>query len=258
MIDLYDANNVMRRAMETQQLSPRMSLRQRYEASMAKAPGTQIWVWDGYQHNERRQAIYPPYKVGRVPPAENIFAQINLWKDVLKHSHATQITVHGWEADDVIGTLARRFSKKGVPVTIHTNDMDYGQVAHLPHVTLNGVNMKDVPGRWVALYKAMNGDSSDKIAGIPGFGPSRWREMQDYWPQIERAIVEGRPDGFVGLPFKPAVRAWLASEENIKLLQAMLTVTHFENVPDDELEGGITLGVPDRQGASDLLGRFFL
>ena len=259
MIHLYDANNVMRRAMEAGLPgSERMSLRMRYESLMLEPPGSQIWVWDGYQHNERRRDIYPKYKLNRSPTPTDIFSQIKLWREVLKHSHATQIDVHGWEADDVISTMARRFVSMGIPVTIHTNDMDYGQMAHLPGVTLSGVNLKGVPGRWIALYKAMTGDKSDNIDGIPGFGPKRWLELEDHWPQIERAIVLGDPAGFVGLPFKPAVAGWLANADNIRLLQQMLTITHFENVPDDELEGGIIEGVPDRRAAHDRLAEFFL
>lgn len=260
MIDLYDGNNVMRRSMEKHQLPTArpMSLRQRYEATVAKPAGSQIWVWDGYKHNERRQAIYPAYKMNREPAAADIYAQIKLWKEILTMSTASQVEVYGWEADDVISTLARRLSRKGVQVNIHTNDMDYGQLEHLPNIKLVGVNTKGVPGRWVPLYKAMVGDTSDNIDGIPGFGPKRWLEMADYWPQIERAIVIGDSAGFVGLPFKPAVLAWLQADENIKLLQQMLTVTYFEDVPDDELEGGIKEGVMNRMAAHNRMAEFFL
>lgn len=256
MIHLYDGNNVMYRQYEQKGTHAPMSLRMRYEHCCAQPAGTQIWCWDGYAHNERRQEIYPPYKTNRPAKPEDVFAQIKLFRECLTHSPATQIEVEGWEADDVIGTLVRRFSSKGIACTVHTNDMDYGQVAHL--CTLNGVNMKGVPPRWVALYKAMNGDNSDRIAGIPGFGGKRWLEMEDHWPQIERAIAAGDPAGFVGLPFKPAVKTWLAEQENVDLLQRMLLVTHFQNVPDDEIEGGIKEGVMDRAKAHALLGKFFL
>lgn len=256
MIHLYDGNNVMRRSMERHSLptATPMSLRQRFEATKT----SDIWVWDGYQHNERRRDIYPLYKTNREPMAMDMFAQVKLWKEILKLSPATQIEVHGWEADDVIATMVRKLSRQGVATTVHSNDMDYAQLAHLPGVTLNGVNTKGVPARWVPLYKAMNGDSSDNIKGIPNFGHKRWEALQDHWPQIERAIVNGEPGGFHNLPFKPAVLAWLADHENIKLLQAMLTVTHFENVPDDELEGGIIIGQMDRMKAHQRLTEFFL
>ena len=257
MIDIYDGNNVMRRAYERKGYMPNeqpMSLRMRYEQTCAAAPGTQIWVWDGREHNARRQEIYPRYKTNREPMGEDVYSQIRLWRDVLKHSPAVQIEVHGWEADDVIGTLVRKMRRP--EVRVHTNDMDYGQVAHL--CTLKGVNMKGVPCDRIALYKALVGDSSDFIAGVPGFGPGRWLEMEPYWDAIQRAIVTGHPEGFVDLPFKPKVKAWLTDPENIKTLQAMLTVTHFMNVPDDELTGGITKGEIDFTKGHARLSEFFL
>lgn len=254
MIHLFDGMNVMRRRLERFSNSPPMTLRMLYEA---QKPG-HIWAWDGYRHNERRQAIYPNYKAGRPKAAEDVYAQVRLFRDVLKHSPAIQFDVEGWEADDIISTLTRKYVRRGVPVTIHSNDMDYGQLAHLPGVTLNGVDMKGVPGRWVPLYKAMRGDTSDKIDGIPGFGPGRWLEMEPHWPAIEQAIRIGTPAAFDGLPFKPGVRAWLTSQENVDLLRAMLTITHFEDVPDDELEGGMIEGVHNRVMAHQILSEYFL
>jgi hypothetical protein len=255
MIDLYDGNNVMRRATEKRSMPGfvPMGFRQRYEFTMAKPVGSQIWVWDGKGHNKRRQDIYPLYKSNREPMGEDIFSQIRLWRKALAHSHAIQITVEGWEADDVIGTLVRRRPHQCI---VHTNDMDYGQVDDI--CTLNGVNLKGVPGRWVPLYKAMVGDSSDNIKGIPGFGHGRWEQLEDWWPQIERATRMGEPAGFIGVPFKPGVAAWLTDPENIKTLQAMLLVTHFQNVPDDEIFGGMTHGTPDRLAAHTLMSEFFL
>ena len=255
-IDIYDGNNVMYRQYEQKGTHAPMSLRMRYEHCCAQPVGSQIWVWDGYGHNERRQEIYPPYKTNRPPKPENLFAQVKLFRDALKHSTATQIEVGGWEADDVIGTLVRRFAARGLACTVHTNDMDYGQVAHL--CTLNGVNMKGVPPQRVPLYKALCGDQSDRIAGIPGFGGGRWLEMEPHWDAIQAAIVAGTVEAFVDLPFKPAVKAWLSVQDNVDLLQRMLLVTHFQNVPDDELEGGIHHGVLDREAAHALLGKFFL
>lgn len=253
MTVLYDGNNVMRRSMERQIMpgSEIMSLRGRFEAAFHNP--NDIWVWDGYRHNERRREVYPQYKLNRTAPAENIFAQIKLWKDILKTTPSTQIEVSGWEADDVIGTLVR---KQPNTFTVHTNDMDYGQIEHL--CTLKGVDLKGVEPRWIALYKALNGDKSDNIDGIPGFGPKRWLEMKNHWEEIERSIVRGDPEGFIGLPFKPKVKSWLTSSTNLKLLQSMLTVTHFDNVPDDELEGGIIEGQPDYLKGHQMLSEFFL
>lgn len=252
MINIYDGNNVMfREAMRPYMPGEnRMTLRMR----MIQTRASDIWVWDGYQHNERRQAIYPKYKTNRKPKPMDVTSQVKLWKKVLRHTAATQIEVHGWEADDVIGTLVR--ANPPGTFKVHTNDMDYGQVAHL--CKLDGVDLKGVPPRWVCLYKALRGDTSDAIDGIPNFGPKRWEEMEEHWPQIERAIVQGDPAGFDGLPFKPSVKAWLQDQQNIDLLQAMLTVTHFETVPNDELEGGMLIGRPNLTEADAVLKEFFL
>lgn len=260
MIHLYDGNNVMLRAMMKPMLGAArpMSLRMRYEHCVLQPAGSQIWCWDGFGHNERRREVYPPYKMKREPMGEDMFAQIKLWRQCLEHSNAVQVEVPGWEADDVISTLSRHFCRAGIHVTIHTNDMDYAQLLNQGNVTLDGVNTKDIHPRWLALYKAMVGDPSDNIAGIPNFGPKAWAAVHEHLPQIERAIAQGNPAGFVGLPFKPGVLAWLQDEENVVLLQNMLLITHFMDVPEDELEAGIKIGGLDRPKAHALLGRFFL
>jgi 5'-3' exonuclease len=179
--------------------------------------------------------------------------QRRLAEECIRIARLPAYRVDGWEADDVIGTLVRANPGK---FRVHTNDMDYGQIATM--CVLDGVNMKGVPHDRVPLYKALVGDTSDNIAGIPGFGPTRWLEMEPYWDDILAAIVTGTPEAFVGLPFKPKVLSWLTSEENVKLLQAMLTITYFQNVPMDEVNGGCIVGVPNKTAGRARLAEFFL
>jgi DNA polymerase-1 len=258
MIELYDSNNVLRRVTERQGMPSviPMGFRQRYEYVMAKPPGTQIWVWDGFGHNDMRKAILPYYKANRTPAAEDIYAQINLWKKALDLSHAVQITVEGWEADDVIATLVKQWAAKGVRVRVHSNDIDYGQLAD--HCELVGVNLKDTPGRWLPLRKALVGKASDNMKGIPNFGPKRFLEMAPRWAQIERAIETDAQDALLLEDWTPAVRAWLVVEDNFKELQAMLRVAKFFDVPEDEILGGWKQGTPNRKAAHEMMKEFFL
>lgn len=251
MIDVYDGNNVLMRALTDVGPHNRggMNLRQRYHGLKP----SDIWVFDGRGHNQRRQDIYPAYKAHRTPPAENIFAQINMFKDLLKLSPATLIEVDGWEADDVINTIARR----GADVRIHTNDMDYGQIAWLPNVTLNGVKMKDVEPRWIPLYKALVGDPSDNIAGIPGFGPKSWAALAGQYERFQQATAAGQPHGFEAYLPKRVV-SWLAVSENVEELRSMLLITHFFLVPEDELNAGIVRGSDNLPVADAMLTQFFL
>lgn len=252
MIQVFDGNNVLMRALTDTSLHAAngMNLRFRYNQLQA----SDIWVFDGHGHNKRRQEIYPAYKGHRTPPAANIFAQIKLFKELVRHSPAALIEVVGWEADDVIGTLAR----KGAPMTIHTNDLDYAQLLKLPNVTLNGVKTKDIDPRWLPLYKALVGDPSDNISGIPGFGPKAWLDLQPHLENFERAVQAGRPAAFSAFPVSPRVATWLAAPGNIKLLQAMLLITHFFPVPTEELNAGITPGVHNPDAAHELLQRYLL
>ena len=251
-IQVYDGCNIIYRALNDTSLHAArgMNIRQRYNSLQA----SDIWVFDGFDHNARRRAIYPPYKMKRPPTPMNITAQMKMFKALIALSPATLIELEGWEADDVIGTLAR----KGAPMRIHTTDMDYAQLAHLPNVTLNGVKTKDIPARWVPLYKATVGDSSDDIVGIPSFGPGAWANLHAHLENFERAVIAGRPGVFEAFGLTPKVTDWLSVEENIKLVQNMLLITHFFPVPEDELNAGITPGRPDPATANALLTKYLL
>lgn len=260
-VDLYDSNNVLRRVTERHGMPSviPMGFRQRYEFTMAKPPGSQVWVWDGRGHNEMRKSIIPDYKGQREPMAQDIFAQINMWRDALKMSTAISVTAPGWEADDVIATLAVRWAKAGRRVRVHSNDIDYGQLAAIPNIEVIGVNPKDCPPEWLPLRKALVGKASDNMKGIPGFGPKRFDSMQHLFAEIQGCIEQGDHKRLISYgEWTPAVRAWLTVPENFELLQKMLQVSKFFTVPDDEIFAGWTVGTPDRIKAHAMMDEFFL
>lgn len=253
MINIYDGNSVMIRAM-TGAVIPgqkKLSIRQR----LAFAQPTDIWVWDGPAHNKRRQDIYPPYKAKRPPLAEDIFAQISLFKELLCHTPATQITVHGWEADDVVATMVKRHN--GL-ITVHSGDVDYYQLLRQPNVVLNCPTKPPCSPRWICMYKALVGDKSDFIDGIPGFGPKAWESTAPYREELEAAIRLGSPHSFHALPLPKALLRWLALPESLTTLQNMFLITHMWDVPMDELNAGITVGTPNPTTIETTLRKFFL
>ena len=229
----------------------KLSLRQR----LASAKPSDIWVWDGPAHNKRRQDIYPQYKAKRPPLAEDLFAQINLYKELLCHTSATQITVHGWEADDVVATVVKQYSSH---VTVHTSDADYFQLLRQPNVILNCSTNPPCEPRWVCLYKALVGDSSDNISGIPGFGPKAWQDTAPYRGALEAAIKLGSPHSFHALPLPKALLRWLELPDSIRTLQNMFLITHMWDVPMDELNAGITVGTPNPTIIENTLRKYFL
>lgn len=274
MIHIYDGNNVMLRDLDKVGRE-RIGLRRRYEMTFDN--DMHIWVWDGANHNQRRRDIYPQYKMQRDPMAEDRFAQIGLFRELLDHSPATQVRCRGWEADDVIGQLVHKFvshrkntrpdgmggESANLQVTVHTNDLDYWQLMQYRGVTIDGIRMEGVPNcepHHIPLYKALVGDKSDNIDGIPGFGPKSWDALTPPDRKLLLRILEGDEpvERIQDLPLKTRPRNLLLDKANRELAVRCMSITRFLHVPEDELEKGITVGTPNRDAARKLLREFLL
>lgn len=134
-----------------------------------------------------RHKVYSEYKGTRKPAPEEFRQQVPLIKEVLNACGITIVELPGFEADDIIGTLGKRYEREGFKVTVLSGDRDLLQLAddnimiRMPK-TSKGVTQiynyygKDVmeqygvtPEEFIDL-KALMGDSSDNIKGAPGIG----------------------------------------------------------------------------------------
>ena len=129
-----------------------------------------------------RHKIYEEYKAGRKPMPDDLAVQIPILKDVLKRMNVSVCELAGYEADDIIGTLAKRFS---VQTYIYTGDRDsYQLVDPTTNVCYTRKGVSDIlelsvenfkeeigltPAQIIDL-KALMGDKSDNIPGVPGVG----------------------------------------------------------------------------------------
>lgn len=129
-----------------------------------------------------RHKMYEDYKAGRKPMPEDLAAQLPVLKEVLRLMHVCVCELEGYEADDIIGTLAKKFK---IPTYIYTGDRDsYQLVDETTNVcyTKRGVsdileltaeNFKDEIGlepAQIIELKALMGDKSDNIPGVAGVG----------------------------------------------------------------------------------------
>jgi len=255
---IYDANAYLRRSLSNTLDPVNTSPRFTYEAANACA-WPQIWVWDGVNNNERRRKLLPGYKIRDQTMGENIFAGLQIYRQLLAHSRATQIEVPEWEADDVCGTLAMHFAAKGVRSQIFTNDFDYHQLEVNTHIKVRGVKPKEgVEPRFVPLYKTLVGDKSDKIDGIPNFGHKSYEVLAPYHEQLDHALQYGDAAAIRAVPFKPASRIWLSSDENLELLFVYYRITWMWDVPLDLIEQHTKPGVFNPAAAQALFDRFIL
>ena len=151
-----------------------------------------------------RHKIYDAYKGTRKPMPEELREQVPLIKEMLGAMNVNIVTLEGYEADDILGTLARRSEEKGMDVTILSGDRDLLQLAtdkvmiRLPRTVRGKTTIEDfhteqviekyqvTPPQIIDL-KALMGDSSDNIPGIPGVGEKTATKIIGQFGTVENA-----------------------------------------------------------------------
>jgi DNA polymerase I len=155
-----------------------------------------------------RDELFAEYKAHRPPMPDDLRAQVEPLIAAVEALGLPLLRVPGVEADDVIGTLARRAAKRGHRVVISTGDKDMAQLVD-GHVTLvntmtdssldrEGVKRKfDVFPEQIVDYLALVGDSSDNIPGVPKVGPktaAKWLNQYGTLDELlaHQAEIEGK------------------------------------------------------------------
>jgi len=128
-----------------------------------------------------RDDMYSEYKANRPSMPDDLRIQIEPLHAVIKAMGLPILIVDGVEADDVIGTLAKQASEKGIKTLISTGDKDMAQLVDEHTLLINtmtdtvmdvpGVNEKfGIPPELIIDYLALMGDKVDNIPGVPGVG----------------------------------------------------------------------------------------
>src|SRR5690242_8020355 len=192
-----------------------------------------------------RSLEYEEYKAGRRAMPEDLRPQIEMVRTILGAFSIPIYGVEGFEADDVIGTLARIAEERGHAVTIVSGDLDCLQLvtesveALVPRrgITDTFVYGPDQvrqrygfePARLVD-FKALRGDTSDNIPGVPGVGDKTAAKLVQDYGTIEVLLdrVDELPDGRLKTSIK-------ANVDQIRLGKRMVTIV--KDVPVElELE----------------------
>ena len=151
-----------------------------------------------------RHEAYEQYKAQREATPEGIKLAVPYIKEIIKAYNIPIIEVSGYEADDVIGTIAKQAEKKGYDVYMMTPDKDYGQLVS-EHVFMYkpkfGGNDFEIMGIKEVLAKfnlqnteqvidllGLMGDASDNIPGCPGVGEKTAQKLLDQFGSIENLL----------------------------------------------------------------------
>ena len=158
-----------------------------FEVIRKLKPDYVVVAWDKKgTSTAKRSAIYPEYKAGRKKAPDDFYEQIPLLKDLLKTLGWPLFETDGYEADDILGTLAVQANKLGIEANLITSDLDMLQlIDENTKVFAMKRGFSDIEEFDLEYFenkyglkqsqfldlKALQGDSSDNIPGVPGIGP---------------------------------------------------------------------------------------
>ena len=198
-----------------------------------------------------RHKLYDGYKATRKGMPNELAEQMPILKDILKSMNIKVIEKEGYEADDVLGTMAKRAEKDGFDVTIVSGDRDTFQLTsnrvkvRIPHTKM-GKTETETFGREEVLkkygvtpkqlieVKGLQGDTSDNIPGVPGIGEKTALELVKKYKTIDgiyEAIEKGEDD------LKPKAKERLLENKELAMLSRTLGTINLEVPIEENLEG---------------------
>lgn len=257
-IVIYDGNNWFRRRIETDLTGNAVS---NCFFEVQNHPAFPIIVWDGFNSRKKRKELYPEYKNHRIKAGESIYESQKMLADCLKLGKGVCISIAEYEADDIIGHLARKYQKEGHDVFIESNDEDFRQLG-IPQAKSK---FKEEP-KWTVLYKTLVGDSSDNIKGAKGFGGGTWERLTEENKTLLNAVVvsyinesEDRiAEVLEPLPLPKGVKNWMQLKENREQLLIYNKIVNFLPVSEQEITDNTTTNANKPELAYPIFKEFMI
>ena len=222
-----------------------------------------------------RHRLFADYKGTRKPMPEELRQQVPLIQETLETMGIVLLTREGYEADDILGTMARRGEEMGMEVTILSGDRDLLQLAtekvkiRMPKTAKGKTIVEDyhaadvlekyqvTPAQIIEL-KALMGDASDNIPGLPGVGEKTATKILLSYGTIENAhehLEEIKPN-----KAKEAMRDHYDLAVLSKTLATINTDSPIDVQPDELVMGDLFTDAAyaqfQRLNFKNLLGRF--
>lgn len=217
-----------------------------------------------------RHLQYEGYKAQRKPMPEGLAAQMPLAKDVLRAMNVTILEKEGYEADDIIGTVARLCEEQEISCYIATGDKDDLQLASdktkvILTVTRSGVNETTVyddkavkeryhvtPTEFINI-KALMGDASDNIPGVKGIGEKTAMSLIEKHHSIEYIY-----DHIDEIGLKGAMLQKLKDGRDMAFMSKELATIDRETPIEFNADDCVFDGFADNSGLYDILKRLEL
>ncbi|MBF0516533.1 MAG: DNA polymerase I [Nitrospirae bacterium] len=170
-----------------------------YKLIKDRAPDALAVVLDSPEPTHRHK-LYTEYKANRAAPAEDFIVQIEPIKAVLAAMNVAAVALPGYESDDIMAVLARRYASATNTVYIVTGDKDllqavdthikiYDPVKNVVHDTDYVLNRLRVPPSKVPDLMALTGDQIDNIPGVRGIGDKTAADLLKDFDTVEELIA---------------------------------------------------------------------
>jgi DNA polymerase I len=210
-----------------------------------------------------RHELYPEYKANRDETPEDIKKSVPIIKDILKAYGIPILQVSGFEADDVIGSLAKKAERDGYTVYMMTPDKDYIQLLsdniyiYKPSRSGSGIEVIDKSGG-CNLFKlnepvqfvdilALMGDTSDNIPGAPGIGEKTAMKLIQEFNSIDNLY-----ENLSKLKGK-VLETLVNNKDQVYLSQRLARIAI--DIPLDVNEQELILSTPDLDKLKELFDR---
>lgn len=177
-----------------------------------------------------RDELYDKYKANRPEPPDDLVQQFEYFQPITEALNIRSIAKAGFEADDIIGTLAIEAEKKGYEVVIVTGDKDFMQLVN-DHITIYDT-MKDlrigrdevkkkfgVEPSQVIDVMSLIGDTSDNVPGVSGIGDKTAAALINQFKSLDDLL-----ENYDKVSNKRAMNALKNGAENAKLSRELVTI----------------------------------
>ncbi len=202
----------------------------------------------------KRHLLYEDYKAGRKEMPEELAQQFELVYEYLDTVGFHYYNLHGYEADDIIGTLSRIASYDNYKVDIYSSDRDLLQLVS-PSVRVNLIKRgmsdiavyepKDIKEEFdlecsqMIDFKALTGDPSDNIPGVPGVGPKTAIKLLNEYKTLENLLENSKYiKGSVGTKIQENHEAALKSKKLVTIDQYVPIPFGLDDIKFEESEIG--------------------
>jgi 5'-3' exonuclease len=193
-----------------------------------------------------RNEIYPPYKANRDPAPEDLKQQFALCRQVAEAMGIACYSDASYEADDLIGTLAKIHQDQGHRVHVVSADKDLAQLINdedtwwnygkaEPYNTQQVFEKFGVYPHQIADYLALTGDAVDNIPGVAGVGPKTASILLGHFESLEQILSRHQEIAYLSFRGAKSCQTKIASQTNEAQLAKQLTVI-VQDVPMGEVD----------------------